>query len=193
VPLPDSGGFRILGEEPVIKGARVDMVRLTVEAPDGSTFEREVVRHPGAVAVVPVTEAGEVLLVRQFRSPIARQLLEIPAGTRDVPGEAPADTALRELEEEVGVKAKKIVELGRFWNTPGFCDEETILYLATDLEESRPERGGIEEHYMSVERVPLDQVEEVLASDGPVDLQTKAGIDLARAYLAKTSEGNHAH
>jgi 8-oxo-dGTP pyrophosphatase MutT (NUDIX family) len=193
VQHPDSGGFRVLGEEPIVKGARVDMVRLTVQGPDGSTFEREVVRHPGAVAVVPVTEAGEVLLVRQFRSPIARLLLEIPAGTRDVPGEAPEETALRELEEEVGVKANKLVELGRFWNTPGFCDEETILYLATELEEGRPHRGGVEEHYLSVEKIPIEQVEAVLASEGPVDLQTKAGIDLAKAYLAPTAEGNHAN
>lgn len=181
----ESEGFRIVSEEPIVKGARVDMVRLSVTGPDGSEFEREVIRHPGAVAVVPITESGGVLLVRQFRAPIARHLLEIPAGTRDEPGEAPEHTALRELEEEVGVKAKTLVELGRFWNTPGFCDEETILYLATDLEKGESHSGGIEEEYLMVEEVPLDKIDEVLKVDGPVDMQTMVGIFLARKYLAR--------
>jgi len=163
----------------------VDLVRLTVSGPDGTVFDREVVRHPGAVAVVPVTASGGVLLVRQFRAPINRELLEIPAGTRDVEGEPPEQTALRELREEVGVKAGKIVELGRFWNTPGFCDEETVLYLATDLEDSEPDRGGIEEQYLKVEEIPLDRVEQVLSGEGTVDVQTIVGILLARRVLGR--------
>ena len=166
-PFPAGGeGFGVLGAERVYEGPRIYVERLSVEAPDGSVFEREVVRHPGAVAVVPVTEAGGVLLVRQFRAPIGRALLEIPAGTRDVDGEPPEQTALRELAEEVGVHARSIEELGRFWNSPGFCDEETIVYLATDLEACEPGREGFEERYIEVIEVPLDRVEEVLAKRG---------------------------
>jgi len=133
---------------------------------------------------VPVTEAGGVLLVRQFRAPIGRALLEIPAGTRDVDGEPPEQTALRELAEEVGVRAGYIEELGRFWNSPGFCDEETILYLATDLTDCEPHREGTEERYIEVIEVPLDRAEDVLAQEGVLDMQTHVGILLARAARA---------
>jgi 8-oxo-dGTP pyrophosphatase MutT (NUDIX family) len=192
VPLPEfsnvatgAEGFHIREVERVYEGPRIDVARATVVGPDGSVFEREIVRHPGAVAVVPVTESGSVLLVRQFRTPVGGALLEIPAGTRDVEGEPPEQTALRELAEEVGVKAGRIEELGRFWNSPGFCDEETILYLATELEACEPDRGGIEEQYLEVLEVPLDEVEGALARDGTFDMQTVVGVMLARRVLAE--------
>lgn len=182
-------GFRILGVERVYEGPRIDVARASVEGPDGSVFEREIVRHPGAVAVVPVTSSGGVLLVRQFRTPIGGGLLEIPAGTRDVEGEPPEQTALRELAEEVGVKAGRIQELGRFWNSPGFCDEETILYLASELEDCEPQRSGPEEQHLEVHEVPLDDVEAVLSGQGTMDMQTVVGIMLARRALAPREPG----
>jgi ADP-ribose pyrophosphatase len=191
VPSPEPGavsaseeGFRVLAAKRVYEGPRIYVERLSIEAPDLSEFEREVVRHPGAVAVVPVTDGGGVLLVRQFRAPIGRALLEIPAGTRDIEGEAPDQTALRELAEEVGVRAGNIEELGRFWNSPGFCDEETIVYLATGLVACEPDRSGVEERYIEVVEIPLDRVEEVLAREGTLDIQTHVGIVLARRALA---------
>lgn len=168
----------------MFKGYRVDLDRVTIEGPDGSEAEREIVRHPGAVAVVPVTDTGNVLFVRQYRAAIDRKLLEIPAGTRDVSGEPPEKTALRELEEEVGVKAGRIVELGRFWNSPGFCDEETIVYLATELEQCEPSREGIEEQFLEVHEVPLDRAEQVMAEQGTLDIQSAVGVYLARRALA---------
>jgi len=182
--IPTRGVFRIVGEEQAFKGARIDVSRLSVIAPDGSEIEREVVRHPGAVAIVPVTAAGNVLLVRQFRAAIGRELLEIPAGTRDVEGEPPNETALRELAEEVGVRARRIEELGRFWNSPGFCDEETVVYLATQLEDCEPARTGAEEQNIEVVEVPIDSVDELLTKDGIVDVQSLVGILLARTKLA---------
>jgi ADP-ribose pyrophosphatase len=180
-PVPTGGeDFHVLEAKRVYEGPRIYIERLSIEAPDHSVFEREAVRHPGAVAVVPVTDAGGVLLVRQFRAPIGHPLLEVPAGTRDVNGEPPEQTALRELAEEVGVQAGRIEELGRFWNSPGFCDEETIIYLATDLVACEPGREGVEERYIEVIEVPLDRVEEVLAREGTVDVQTHLGIMLAR-------------
>lgn len=180
----DDSGFRVLGSDPVFEGSRIDVDRVRVEGPEGEEFEREIVRHPGAVAIVPVTASRSVLLVRQYRSAIERRLLEIPAGTRDVDEEIPERTALRELEEELGYTAHTIVELGRVWNSPGFCDEETILYLATDLEETSPRRDGVEEMHIEAVEVALDEVEALLVSEGAVvDLQTLAGIQLARAAL----------
>ena len=180
-----SANFRILGSEVVYKGPRIDVDRTTIMSPAGETFEREVVRHPGAVAVVPVTDSGSVLLVRQFRAPTGRRLIEIPAGTRDVDGEPPEETARRELTEEVGVVAGKLVELGRYWNSPGFCDEETILYIATDLTPGETDRGGVEEEYIEVLEIPLEEVDGALAADATLDMQTVVGVILARSFLAQ--------
>jgi 8-oxo-dGTP pyrophosphatase MutT (NUDIX family) len=177
-------GFTVLETEEIFDGYRIDVVRDKVQAPDGTVFEREVVKHPGAVAVVAVNDNEQVLLIRQFRTPIRRALLEIPAGTRDVDGEPPEQTALRELHEEAGVKARSIHELGRFWNSPGFCDEETVIYLATDLETVTPERDGPEEREIEVHEIGLDEVEDHLLADGTVDMQTMVGVALAKQFLA---------
>lgn len=150
-------------------------------APDGQRFTRDVVRHPGAVAVVPVTERDSVLLVRQYRGPVDRELLEIPAGTRDVDGEAPETTARRELEEEVGVRAGTMQRLGAIFNTPGFCDEETLIYMAGELEPVDHARHGEEERYIEVVEVALADVDAMIASGELVDAQTVLGLLLARA------------
>jgi 8-oxo-dGTP pyrophosphatase MutT (NUDIX family) len=184
VPPPDQG-FRHLGDEVRLEGWRISLVRAEFEAPDGTRFTRDVVRHPGAVAVVPVTDHDTVLLVRQYRGPIDRELLEIPAGTRDVDGEPPQTTAGRELEEEVGVRAGEIRLLGTIFNTPGFCDEATLLYLASGLEPVGPSRHGEEERYIEVVEVALSDVDAMVASGELVDAQTVLGLMLARQALAR--------
>lgn len=130
---------------------RVDEARL----PDGSVAGREVVEHPGGVAILPLTEEGEVLLVRQFRYPYGEILTEIPAGKRE-PGEQPLTTGLRELAEETGCRADKVVPLGTLYPTPGYCDEVIYLYLATGLHpvEAHPD----EDEFLEVERMPLSQL-----------------------------------
>ena len=181
----DTAGFRHLGPDEVcFEGWRISVVRATFESPDGERFTRDVVRHPGAVCVVPVTDAGTALLVRQFRGPVDRTLLEIPAGTRDVEGEAPEDTARRELEEEVGVRAGRLELLATLHNTPGFCDEETLVYLATGLLPGTPQREGPEERAIEVVEVPLAEVDALVASAALTDAQTVAGLLLARRALA---------
>lgn len=179
-----AGGFEHLRDEPVVDGWRIRLVKATFRAPDGSIFERDVVRHPGAVAVVPVTGAGTVLLVRQYRGPVDEEVLEIPAGTRDVDGEAPEDTAARELAEEVGVRAGVIEPLCAMLNSPGFCDERTELYLARDLEPCPTERAGVEEHHMEVVEVALDEVDAMVADGRLVDGQTILALLMARDVLA---------
>lgn len=160
------------------------MVQATFEAPDGTTFTRDVVRHPGAVAVVPLTDRGSALLVRQYRGPMDRWVLEIPAGTRDVEGEAPERTAQRELEEEVGVRAGRIERLAAVLNTPGFCDEETILYAASDLTPVAASRHGHEEEHIEVVEVPLADVDAMVGTGALTDAQTVLGLLLVRARTA---------
>jgi 8-oxo-dGDP phosphatase len=147
--------FRVVSERTVWTGLRIAAAMRDVVGPDGSHHEREVVHHPGAVGVVALHAEGAVTLVRQYRAPIDRMLWEVPAGLRDVEGEDPATTAARELAEEAGLAAGSLEHLVTFHNSPGFCDEQVILYLATDLSEVPDDRQGIEEQHMEVARVPL--------------------------------------
>lgn len=189
VPSPDPGspspaeghGFAHLGDEDRYRGWRISLVDARFRAPDGSEFHRDVVRHPGAVAVVPLTDRGGALLVRQYRGAVDRWLLEIPAGTRDVDGEPPEVTAGRELEEEAGVRAGTLEQLAVVQNTPGFCDEETVLFLARDLVPVDPSRHGHEEEHIEVVEVPLEAVDAMVASGELTDAQTVLGLLLARA------------
>ena len=157
----------------------------TFEAPDGHRFERDIVRHPGAVIVVPVIEEGEaVLLVRQFRAAIGIDLLEVPAGKRDKPGEPPEVTARRELIEEIGMRAGRLEPLCAFYNTPGFCDEYAYMYMALDLEPTEKDLQGAEEQFMTIERVALDDAPRLIADGTICDAKTIIGLSLARQHLA---------
>jgi ADP-ribose pyrophosphatase len=171
--------FRRIDEQGVYDGRLITVARARFEAPDGDRFEREIVHHPGAVVIVPLHDDGEVTLVRQFRAAVDKELLEIPAGKRDVDGEPPEATAVRELAEEVGLRAGQLDLLARFYNSPGFSDEFSWCYLATDLTTVATDLQGIEEQHMSVERVALRDVA-VLISDGRiVDAKTIVGLSLA--------------
>jgi 8-oxo-dGTP pyrophosphatase MutT (NUDIX family) len=184
-PADPTAGFQFLGETVRFRGWRIDLTEARFAAPDGTEFTRDVVRHPGAVAVVAVTDDDRVLLVRQYRGPVDRHLLEIPAGTRDVEGEPPLETARRELLEEVGVHTGRIRLLGTMYNSPGFCDEETHLFLATDLTTGESARHGVEEEYMEVVPVALDDVDALVATGELIDGQTILGLLMARAVLSR--------
>ena len=189
-PGADHGqGFAHLGDDERFRGWRISVVDARFQAPDGSTFHRDIVRHPGAVAVVPVTGRGTAVLVRQYRGALDRWMLEIPAGTRDVDDEAPETTAARELEEEAGVRAGHLEHLATIANTPGFCDELTELYLATDLTEATAARHGHEEERIEVVEVALDDVDAMVEDGRLVDAQTVLGLLLARARLASGMPG----
>jgi 8-oxo-dGTP pyrophosphatase MutT (NUDIX family) len=176
--------FRNLDESVVHDGAVISVRRLSVEGPDGSVHEREVVRHPGAVVVVPVTDRGTVVMVRQYRVAVGDDLLEVPAGKRDVHGEDTAVTAGRELAEEVGLSAGRLDLVARFYNSPGFSDEFTWLYLARDLTPVPSDRQGPEEEHMTVEEVALDDVPGLIAAGRLVDAKSIIGLCLAREALA---------
>jgi len=183
--------FRKVSSKVVGTFGFLDVDEDVFEAPDGE-FTRWVIRHPGAVVVVPIEDGPDgphAVLVRQFRASVGARLLEVPAGKRDVDGEPPAVTAARELEEEIGMRPGRLVKLAEAFSTPGFCDESAHLYGAADLVPV-DERHDLkaEEREMSIERIPLRSYERWVASGDLVDLKSVAGLGLAREWY----EGRYA-
>lgn len=150
----------VVASRTIHRGHYLELRAETIERADGSRAEREIVWHPGAVAIVAVDDRDRVLLVRQWRVPAGRALLEIPAGTLDrdpVTGaiEDPDLAAPRELEEETGMRAGSWTKLGSFWTAPGFATELMHLYLATELAPAPEDRlGPDEDERLELLRVP---------------------------------------
>jgi 8-oxo-dGTP pyrophosphatase MutT (NUDIX family) len=151
--------FRVIDSEPVYEGHIISLRRDTVAMPGGGDSVREIVHHPGAVAVVALDPDDRVVLVRQYRHPVGRHLWELPAGLRDADGEPPLETAKRELAEETQLAAARWSLLVSVLNSPGFSDELVLIYLAEDLSEVDLPDGFLVEHEeadMTLDRVPLD-------------------------------------
>ena len=157
---------------------RIEIVR----TPDGNEVEREIVGHDDAVAIVPVTDDGQVVLLRQYRQALREHLLEIPAGTLDVEGENPTEAALRELAEETGYTARTLEHLVTFHNSAGWTDERTHVYLARGLTgDSTPAGFAPEDEEADMELVHLELAAAVdAARTGEIsDAKTLVGLLLA--------------
>ena len=164
------------------EGLIVNVRRDVAEMPNGTRVAREVVEHPGGVGIVPVTKDNKVLMVRQYRYPMEEVLLEIPAGKLDE-GEEPYACAVRELSEETGCTAGKIVYLGASYPSPGFCRETLYVYLALDLQYG--EMHLDENELLSVEPVDIDElVDKIMANELP-DGKSIIGIMKAKKYLER--------
>lgn len=171
--------FRPVREEVRYRGPFLTVVGATFEGDDDVTFEREFLRHPGAVAVVPIVD-GEVVLVRQFRAATGRDLLEIPAGLLDVEGEDREAAANRELEEECGLRNLGPLELlTTYFPSAGMADHTVWIYLARDTEPCDVRPHGPEEEAMTIERVPLRDVRALVESGAVEDGKTIVGLLLA--------------
>lgn len=175
-------GFEPIDEVLKHEGPVVSVYEGRFRAPDGEILLREIIRHPGAVNVVPIVD-GHAVMVRQYRAAIDTHLLEIPAGKRDVDGEAPIVAAARELQEEVGLAAGTMTLLCEFHNTPGFCDEYSYCYLATDCTPVEADRQGVEEEQMTIEHVPLVDVPAMIAAGEITDGKSIIGLLMARERL----------
>lgn len=174
-------GFRHLGDTVVHSGAVITLCRSEFESPAGDRFQRDVVRHPGAVSVVPLLDDGTVVLVRQYRAPIDQMVLEIPAGKRDVADEPLEETARRELIEEVGLSPGRLEHLAMFHNSIGFCDEESHVFLGTELTPAPMDRQGIEEAHMEIVHVALADTPAMISAGEITDAKTVIGLSLAWA------------
>jgi 8-oxo-dGTP pyrophosphatase MutT (NUDIX family) len=187
VSPPEQGdrraGFHKAGEEELLAGRVFRVARARYLDPEGHPFERFLVHHPGAVAIVAVDGERRVHLVRQYRASVEQAVLELPAGTCDVDGEARVDTARRELAEEVGLQARDWQALATVCNSPGYSDQRTTIFLATGLSPCPTARGGVEEQWMTVETLPLDGATEDVGAEAVVDETTLLGLVLARSAL----------
>lgn len=162
-----------LSSEPIFDGHVIRVFKDTVALSNGKTATREVVRHNGATCIVPITDSGEVLMVRQFRYALGRITLEIPAGKID-PGESPEVCAVRELAEETGYTSNNIVYLGELHTSVGFCDEVIHMYAAKDL--VRHELSPDEDEFLNLSAIPLDTLEEMCISGEITDSKTLSAI-----------------
>jgi ADP-ribose pyrophosphatase len=166
----EAGGWPVAGSAVLASGHVVTLRQDEVQLPDGEQVVREVVEHPGAVAIVALDETDRVLMIRQYRHPVRAMLWELPAGLRDVAGEPPLETARRELLEEVGYRATDWHVLADYLSSPGISTERIRIYLARNLtmvpDGQREYVRQHEEAYLTVAWMPLaEAVQAVLAGD----------------------------
>lgn len=149
---------KTISSQSIYEGRIIKVKVDDVLLPNGHTAKREIVYHQGAVAVMPLTDDGKLIAVRQFRKPLERTIVEIPAGKLE-PGEEPLACAVRELEEETGYTAQNMELLSSFYTSPGFADELLHVYVATGLAkgESRPD----EDEFVDVLELTLDEAKEL--------------------------------
>ena len=168
-----------LSSQLIYDGRAVKLRVDTVRTADGRKTSREIVEHSDCVAIVAIDGDNNVLLVNQFRKPVDRELLEIPAGGIE-PGEDPVATVRRELQEETGYLPRKVEGLGGFYSTPGYCTEYLYLYLATDLVPSQLRAEDTEN--IRLVRVPVGQISRLIASGKICDAKSIAGLLLFLEY-----------
>ncbi len=162
-----------VSSEMVFDGCIIKVYKDTVSLPNGNLATREVVRHKGAACVVPITENGEILAVRQYRYALGQVTLEIPAGKLD-PDESHETCALRELAEETGMTAGRLIPLGKIYTTVGFCDEVIYMYAALDLKPY--ELSPDEDEFLCLHKIPAVEFEEMILSGEITDSKTIAAV-----------------
>ena len=166
--------------EKIFKGKVVDLRVETVELPDGKKATREIIAHPGGVGILAVDNDNNVFMVRQFRKPTEKVLLEIPAGKLEY-GEDPLTAGKRELEEETGNVAESFVSLGYFYPTPAYCEEKTHMFLARDL---KPTRQNLDDgEFLEVEKIPYEKLYQMVINDEIADGKTALAVLKAKRFL----------
>jgi len=166
---------KILSSQKVFDG-RVFNVTVDTVSEGELTYQREVVHHNGSAVIVPVFDDSTVALVKQYRHPAVRYLLEVPAGTL-AKGERPENGAARELKEELGLVAARLEKLSEFFVSPGFCEEKMWVYLATELSEG--EQALEDDEILEVARLPIVDALEMITSGEIQDAKTIIGLMLA--------------
>jgi ADP-ribose pyrophosphatase len=163
----------------VFEGRVFSVVVESITTRKGGKMDVEIVRHPGSVVLVPMTDAGEIVLVRQYRHAIGQTAWELPAGTLK-PNEEPSQAAARECHEEIGLVPSTLEPLGWFFPTPGYCDEEMNFYKATGLRQPREGETAEQDEDEDIEKqaFALEKIHAMIRSGEIIDLKTVAGIAL---------------
>lgn len=162
-----------INEQVLLRTSRFSVNALEIVDANGQRLTREVVRHPGAVVLLPRLDDGRIVLIENHRHAVGETLLELPAGTID-PGETPEQTATRELTEETGYTAAKLEKIHEFYSCPGICDELMHLYLATELTAGEPDREATEQIENRIVR--QDEIAGLIASGAVRDAKTLVGL-----------------
>jgi len=177
--MSESEAPEFIDSKKVFTGRVFDVTVDTVREAD-RTYIREVVHHPGSAVILPAFDDGTIALVRQYRHPAVKYLLELPAGTLN-DQERPEEGAARELEEELGLVAGKLEKLSEFFVSPGFCEEKMWLYLATDLTETAQRLE--DDELIEVVRLPIDRALQMITDGEIEDAKTIIGLILASPRL----------
>ena len=179
------GEYELVKHSKIYEGKVFNVVVDDIRYPSGNHSIREIVEHPGGAVIVPVLPSGKILLVEQFRYPVGSRLLELPAGKLD-PNEDPQTCARRELVEETGYEANKLLELSTIYTTPGYSNERLWIFLAEDVTPHsggrRPEEG---EQTMTLHPVSLAEAAEMIVRKEIIDGKTVTGIFLATEHLRR--------
>ena len=164
---------RIQTEE-IFDGVIMHVQKDEIELPNGKHAYRELIRHVGAVCVVPLTDEGEVIMERQYRYPIAETVFEIPAGKLDSKDEDPEQAIRRELKEETGYVAGRLIHLGLFYPACAYSDEKINMYLAMDLKQE--ERALDEDEFINLEKIKLEELVRLVVDGKIPDAKTQAAV-----------------
>ncbi|MDY0405643.1 NUDIX hydrolase [Virgibacillus sp. 179-BFC.A HS] len=166
---------KTLETEKIFSGKVVNLQVDKVLLPDGNTATRELIKHPGAVAVIALNNDHKIVFVKQYRKPCERSLVEIPAGKLE-PGEDPVQAAKRELEEETGYQAKELEYVTSFYSSPGFADELLHIYLATDIEKATHPLQGDADEFIEILELTLQQAKQYVAQQKICDAKTNYAV-----------------
>lgn len=174
--------FELIKSEVLLQGRAFSIKRDTLKTPDGRETKLEIVEHSGSVVLLPIDHEGNVFFVHQYRHPAGKDLMELPAGTRD--GEEPfEECAAREIREETGMEAGSLLKVGEFYLVPGYSTEFMAVFVATELKENPLQAD--EDEFLQVEKIPLKQAIEMAEQGKIQDAKSLAALFLARPHLEK--------
>jgi ADP-ribose pyrophosphatase len=166
---------KTLSSETIYQGKIIDLQVDEVKLPNGKTSKRELIKHPGAVAVIALTPEGKIVMVEQYRKALEKSIVEIPAGKLE-PGEEPIITAARELEEETGYGCEELEHLISFYTSPGFADELVHLYIAKNITRIEEARELDEDEFVELLEVTVEEAVELMKEKKIYDAKTAYAV-----------------